>query len=93
MAGEATELIAHQESCDDMRPYERLLGDAMRGDSGLFTRDDCVEAAWRVVDPILDNAAPLVQYEPATWGPPEVQRIMEGDCVWRNPALPRETQI
>ena len=85
MIGEAAELIAHQQSCDDMKPYERLLGDAMRGDGALFTRDDCVEAAWRVIDPILDNTTPLVEYEPATWGPPEAGRIVEADGVWRNP--------
>ena len=87
MIGEAAELIAHQQSCDDMRPYERLLGDAMRGDGDLFTRGDCVEAAWRVVDPILDNAAPLIEYEPGTWGPAETERIVERGGVWRNPAV------
>ena len=91
MVGEAAELIARQCSSDDMTPYERLLGDALRGDGSLFTRSDCVEAAWRVIDPILDNAAPLVEYEPATWGPPEAERIVRGNSVWRNPALPRET--
>jgi glucose-6-phosphate 1-dehydrogenase len=91
MVGEAAELIAHQQSCDDMKPYERLLGDAMRGDGSLFTRDDCVEAAWRVIDPILDNATPVLEYEPATWGPPEAGRIVKGNSVWRNPALPHET--
>ncbi len=90
MIGEAAELIAHQQSCDDMKPYERLLGDAMRGDGSLFTRDDCVEAAWRVIDPILDNAAPLIEYESATWGLLEAERIMTREGTWRTPALPRE---
>ena len=88
MVGEAAELVAHQQSCDDMKPYERLLGDAMRGDGSLFTRDDCVEAAWRVIDPILGNAAPLFEYEPATWGPAESELIIGRDGVWRNPAPP-----
>jgi glucose-6-phosphate 1-dehydrogenase len=87
MIGEAAELIAHQQSCGDMKPYERLLGDAMRGDGSLFTRDDCVEAAWRVVDPILDDATPLFEYEPATWGPREAERILKRDDVWHNPAF------
>jgi glucose-6-phosphate 1-dehydrogenase len=88
MIGDAAELIAHQQSCGDMKPYERLLGDAMRGDGSLFTRDDCVEAAWRVVDPILDDATPLFEYEPATWGPREAERILKRDDVWHNPAFP-----
>jgi glucose-6-phosphate 1-dehydrogenase len=91
MIGEAAELIAHQQSCADMTPYERLLGDAMRGDGSLFTRGDCVEAAWRVIDPILHRAAPAVEYEPGTWGPPEAGTIVRPDAIWRNPALPRET--
>ena len=57
-------------------PYERLLGDAMRGDASLFTRDDSVEAAWRVVDPILHNPAPVIEYEPGTWGPPSAARVI-----------------
>ena len=91
MTGEAAELIAHQESCDDMKPYERLLGDAMRGDGSLFTRDDCVEAAWRVVDPIPGNAAPLIEYEAGTWGPAETARIVKRGDVWRNPKVSRES--
>jgi glucose-6-phosphate 1-dehydrogenase len=85
MAGEAAELIARQCSSDEMTPYERLLGDALRGDGSLFTRGDCVEAAWRVVDPILAKVAPIIEYQPDTWGPPEAERIMTKDDCWHNP--------
>jgi glucose-6-phosphate 1-dehydrogenase len=85
MVGEAAELIARQCSSDEMTPYERLLGDALRGDGSLFTRGDCVEAAWRVVDPILAKVAPIIEYQPGTWGPPEAERIMTNDDCWHNP--------
>jgi glucose-6-phosphate 1-dehydrogenase len=88
MVGEAAELIARQCSSDDMAPYERLLGDALRGDGSLFTRGDSVEAAWRVIDPILEKPTPLFEYEPDTWGPPEAERIVKRDDVWRNPVFP-----
>src|SRR6185312_3151399 len=61
MVGEAVELIARRHPGDEMRPYERLLGDALRGDASLFTSGDCAEAAWRVVDPILGNVTPVAK--------------------------------
>ena len=85
MAGEDSELIAHHRAADEMMPYERLLGDAMRGDASLFAREDSVEAAWRIVDPILGNATPVVEYEPNTWGPLEANRLIAGDGGWHNP--------
>ena len=57
--GESVELLAMQDAADDMLPYERLLGDAMDGDATLFARQDSVEAQWRVVDPILGDAATI----------------------------------
>lgn len=90
MVGQAAELIAHQHSGENLTPYARLLGDAIRGDGSLFTRDDCVEAAWRVIDPILENTAPLFEYEPGTWGPPEAERIVKGEGCWHNPTLPQQ---
>ena len=65
-------------------PYERLLGDAIRGDLSLFAREDSVEAAWRVIDPILGNTTPLAEYEPNTWGPSEADRIIVPDGGWYN---------
>jgi glucose-6-phosphate 1-dehydrogenase len=58
-----------------MDAYERVLGDAMAGDSTLFAREDYVEEAWRIVDPVLSKGTELYSYEPGTWGPPEVQRV------------------
>ncbi len=78
MTGELTELLAtHHPGRDEMDAYERLLGDAMKGDALLFAREDYVEAAWRIVGPVLAGATPLYNYGPGTWGPAEVdQRIM-----------------
>ncbi len=85
MVGEEVELLACQHFLDEMSPYERLLSDAMRGDASLFARKDAVEAAWRVVDPILGNVTPIHEYEPNTWGPLEAERIIAGNGGWHNP--------
>lgn len=69
----------------DMPPYQRLLGDAMEGISELFTRQDIIDAQWRVVDAVLDDATPLYTYEPGTWGPGEVEKLMANDGPWRDP--------
>lgn len=87
MVGSATELIAHHHPGDEMTPYERLLGDALRGDAALFTRSDTVEAAWRVVDPVLGQAdVPVAPYEIGTWGPAAAARILAGSDQWHDPA-------
>jgi glucose-6-phosphate 1-dehydrogenase len=96
MRGEPVELIARHESRSEKLPYERLLGDAIRGDASLFTRDDCVEAAWRVIDPILDAAkasdiGPINEYEPGTWGPAAAARIVTGDEGWHDPIAEKTT--
>ncbi len=85
MVGEDIDLIAHHHPGEEMMPYERLLGDAIRGDASLFAREDGVEASWRIIDPILGNATPVVEYEPNTWGPPEADRLIAGDGGWHNP--------
>ena len=85
MVGEGVELVVRQSSADEMTPYERLLGDAIRGDPTLFVREDSVEAAWGVVDPILGNVTPVPEYEPNTWGPTEADQLIAGDGGWRNP--------
>ena len=84
MAGEDIELIASHRSCDEMMPYERLLGDAIRGDPSLFAREDSVEAAWRVVDPILRNPPPVKEYDTNTWGPAAAEGMVRGGG-WHNP--------
>jgi glucose-6-phosphate 1-dehydrogenase len=85
MRGEPAELIARHHAQSDKSPYERLLGDAIHGDTQLFTQDDSVEAAWRVVDPILKNPLPVVEYEPGSWGPKAATDIVHGDEVWHDP--------
>jgi glucose-6-phosphate 1-dehydrogenase len=84
MAGEDVQLVACHEHRDELPPYERLLGDAMRGDQMLFAREDSVEAAWRVVEPVLGTAVPLCWYAPGTWGPAEADRLLDG-AGWHNP--------
>jgi glucose-6-phosphate 1-dehydrogenase len=86
MAGRDVELIARRAAHEDRLPYERLLGDALRGDAALFTRDDCVEAAWAVVQPALNETAPVEPYEPGTWGPAGAARLIAGGH-WHNPHL------
>jgi glucose-6-phosphate 1-dehydrogenase len=85
MAGKGIDLMAHHRAAEEMAPYERLLGDAMRGDPSLFAREDSVEAAWSVLDPILGAATPVYEYEPNTWGPPEASRILAENDAWQNP--------
>jgi glucose-6-phosphate 1-dehydrogenase len=84
MAGEDVQLVACHEHGDEMAPYERLLRDAMRGDQTLFAREDSVEDAWRVVEPVLAGAAPMHAYEPGTWGPGEAQALLDG-AGWHDP--------
>jgi glucose-6-phosphate 1-dehydrogenase len=72
---------------DELDAYERLLGDAMRGDGLLFVRQDAVEAAWAIVDPILGDDTPLHAYEPGTWGPIEADHLALDTGGWRNPRV------
>jgi glucose-6-phosphate 1-dehydrogenase len=79
------EMVAsHSPRADEMDAYERVLGAAMEGDATLFAREDYVEQAWRIVDPVLKMSTPIYPYETNTWGPPEVERVtpMGG---WNNP--------
>jgi glucose-6-phosphate 1-dehydrogenase len=85
MIGENVELVARHHAGEEMQPYERLLSDALRGDPTLFAREDSIEEAWRVVDPILDNITPVYEYDPHTWGPPEADRITADVGGWHKP--------
>ena len=85
MRGEEVELVAVHQSPDEMAPYERLLGSAMRGDEALFVREDAVEAQWQIVDPVLGNVTPVFEYARNTWGPPEADKISEPDGGWHPP--------
>jgi glucose-6-phosphate 1-dehydrogenase len=84
LIGEDVELVATDQPGEDRPAYERLLGDALEGDSELFAREDTVEAEWQVVEPILGDAAPVYEYEPGTWGPEEADQLI-ADGVWSNP--------
>jgi glucose-6-phosphate 1-dehydrogenase len=86
MAGEDVELIVTRRSCEEMTPYERLLGDALRGDPALFGRQDAIEAQWAVVEPILGDVTPVYEYPCGSWGPAEATRLIVGDDVWLDPA-------
>jgi len=85
LTGERVELVAHEHSGDEMLPYERLLGDAMHGDATLFNRSDAVDAAWRVIDPILGDVTPVHEYESGSWGPQEADAIVSDIGGWLNP--------
>jgi glucose-6-phosphate 1-dehydrogenase len=85
MVGEGTELIAHHHPGDEMSPYERLLGDGMRGDPALFAAYESIEAAWRVVDPVLDMTTAPLAYEGDTWGPSASDDLIKADGGWHNP--------
>jgi glucose-6-phosphate 1-dehydrogenase len=85
MVGDIGELVVHETPKDEMPPYERLLGDAMHGDATSFSREDSVENAWRIVDPILNKAVPVYQYEKNSWGPAEVEEKLEPPQGWHNP--------
>jgi glucose-6-phosphate 1-dehydrogenase len=82
MAGEDVELIVTRRPVEEMSPYERLLGDALRGDAALFGGQDAIEAQWAVVDPILGDVTPVHEYERGSWGPHEAARLIEGDEGW-----------
>jgi glucose-6-phosphate 1-dehydrogenase len=71
----------------EMDAYERVLGDAMQGDATLFAREDYVEEAWRIVDPVLKDGTPVYEYEPGTWGPREVDASVAPPGGWQNPTV------
>jgi glucose-6-phosphate 1-dehydrogenase len=78
--------VMHRESADEMEPYERLLGDAMKGDATLFARQDVVEAAWTIVDRLIAMpAAAPIEYERGTWGPAEADRLVTDIGGWNTP--------
>ncbi len=90
MVGQEVELIAAENEARDMLPYERLLGDAMRGDASLFGRQDTIEEQWRIVEPVLQPTATPFEYAPGTWGPAENNRLVAALAGgWHKPIDPR----
>jgi glucose-6-phosphate 1-dehydrogenase len=84
MVGESTELVSKRDSSSAMKPYERLLGDAIDGDATLFAQQRAAEESWRVVDPILGKATPVFQYDKGSFGPKEADKIAPAGG-WLNP--------
>jgi glucose-6-phosphate 1-dehydrogenase len=88
MSGEPVELVALEgEHANEMDAYERVLRDAMAGDATLFAREDYVEEAWRIVDPVLKGNTPVHEYDPCTWGPAEVDKRIVPEDGWNNPVI------
>lgn len=87
MKGEMVEMVASHHPCpEEMEAYERVLGDAMAGDASHFAREDYVEEAWRIVDPVLNGRTPVYEYEKGTWGPSEVDQKVLPPAGWQDPA-------
>jgi glucose-6-phosphate 1-dehydrogenase len=86
MHGRDVELFVAAQQGDEMDAYERLISSAMIGDTAHFARQDEVEAAWAIVDPVLGTDSPVYEYTPGTWGPAEADSIITaGPCSWHNP--------
>jgi glucose-6-phosphate 1-dehydrogenase len=86
MRGEAAELMARHLLAGQSPPYERLLGDAIAGETALFTSDESVEAAWAVVEPMLRCERKVAPYEPGTWGPASADTVLAQGDAWHDPA-------
>ncbi len=91
MTGDSVELTLSESAGSLIPPYQRLLGDAMRGNDELFGREDAIDAQWRIVQPILVNPPPALEYAPGTWGPEAAEALIGADGPWRDPK-PSKTQ-
>jgi glucose-6-phosphate 1-dehydrogenase len=80
-------IVSRHPRADEMDAYERVLGDAMAEDRTLFAREDYVEEAWRIVDPVLKAGTPVYEYEPNSWGPSEVDQKVSPAGGWQNPIV------
>jgi glucose-6-phosphate 1-dehydrogenase len=87
MVGEPVELKVVDQQPDEMTPYERLIGDAIRGDQALFARQDVVEEGWRIVEKIITNSGPVHRYQKGTWGPEEVNEVLLPSGGWHAPKV------
>ncbi len=94
LAGQTVEMLASREPrADEMDAYERVLGEAMASDATLFARQDYVEEAWRIVDPMLKQETPVYPYEPKTWGPKELEQQLAPLGGWHNPTRPVQEEF
>ena len=88
MIGQTVEMVAsHWPGTEDTDAYARVLGDAMAGDPTLFAREDYVEEAWRIVDPVLKERTPVYEYDPNTWGPHEANHLVSPIGGWQDPVM------
>jgi len=90
MAGEPLELsvVDHQTTqgkVGHLGDYARLIGDAMSGDATLFARQDVVEAAWAIIDPVIHGPSAMFEYDPGSWGPPQADRLVADIGGWNTP--------
>ena len=85
MQGREVELFVSQQQADEMEAYARLISEALIGDTAHFARQDEVEAAWAIVDPVLNMQTQPYEYTPGTWGPLEADNLIQGPCSWHNP--------
>jgi glucose-6-phosphate 1-dehydrogenase len=91
LRGQSVEMVASRHPCpDEMEAYERVITEAMAGDPALFARQDYVEEAWRIVDPVLAEPPSPREYEKETWGPDEVDQFVSPEGGWQNPAASDE---
>jgi glucose-6-phosphate 1-dehydrogenase len=79
------QLTFAEQAGSDMRPYDRLIGAALSGQRWLFARQDTVEAAWRVVDPVLGDGVPVHPYAKGSWGPKEAETLLPDGVTWHDP--------
>lgn len=82
---QVNELVFAQEAGSDMRPYDRLIGAALHGKRYLFARQDTIETAWRIFDPIIGDVVPAHPYPRGSWGPAEAERLLPNGTSWYDP--------
>jgi glucose-6-phosphate 1-dehydrogenase len=80
-------MVSRNAQPDEVGAYERVLTDAMAGEATLFARQDYVEEAWRIIDRVLKQRTPVYEYEPQTWGPPDVEERVVPAGGWHNPIV------
>jgi glucose-6-phosphate 1-dehydrogenase len=90
MTGQDVELYVAQQQGDGQDAYEGLISAALIGDTAHFAREDEVEAAWAIVDPVLNSGVSVATYTQGTWGPAEAERLLQGPCGWHNPGAKPE---